>query len=144
MFTKKRITFFHYMKKERQNKTGRNYSRAVAALLAGFLNGLLGTGGGVPLYFVLSREGAEKKGYATASVGILLLSLQTLFLYRKDFVSPTVVTPFLPFLAVTGGAVGAMLLGKVHTKSLRILFALLLIISGAYLLGKEIYLAFFV
>lgn len=115
--------------------------RVIAAILAGFLNGLLGTGGGVPLYFALSKEGAEKKGYATASIGILLLSLQTLFLYRHDSVPPQTVTPFLPFLAIIGGTIGAMLLGKIPTKPLRILFSLLLIGSGAYLVGKELYFA---
>lgn len=143
MFTKKRMSFFHSQKRKTDGKgTGRR--RILAACLAGFLNGLLGTGGGVPLYFVLSKEGAEKKGYATASVGILLLSLQTLFLYRKNAVAPAAVTPLLPLLAVLGGAVGAMLLGKIPPKPLRILFALLLIGSGAYLVGKEIYFALFV
>ena len=127
------------MKKKNRSKCKK---RVVASLLAGILNGFLGTGGGVPLYFTLSREGAGKGAYATASVGVLLLSLQTVFLYRGAAVSPLTVSPFLPFLAVFGGAVGALLLGRINDRALRFVFGLLLVFSGGYTIGKELYLAF--
>ena len=80
--------------KMQKNNLKKQLSRIAATLLAGLLNGLLGTGGGVPLYFVLSREGADKRAYATASVGVLLLSAQTLFLYRGAAAPLAAVTPF--------------------------------------------------
>ena len=110
-----------------------------AALAAGLLNGLLGTGGGVPLYFSLSRTQSDKRAYATSSVGILLLSLQTVFLYRGNAVSLLSVSPFLLFAAILGGATGALLLGRLKTDLLRLLFSALLILSGGYLLGKELF-----
>lgn len=113
------------------------------ALLAGIINGLLGTGGGVPLYFSLSRHGADKSAYATASVGVLLLSLQTVLLYREGSVDFHTVSPLFPLLAVAGGAAGALLLGRVNTRLLRGLFGGLLLFSGVYLLGKELFLALF-
>lgn len=119
----------------------RRKKRITAAIIAGILNGLLGTGGGVPLYFMLSHEGADRTAYATASVGVLLLSVQTLLLYHGASASPAAITPFLPFLAVTGGAVGAFLLGKVNPFALRLIFGLLLLFSGGYTVGKELYLA---
>lgn len=115
----------------------------LASLSAGFINGLLGTGGGVPLYYAISRREDEKTAYATASVSIMLLSLQTVFLYRNTETPITALSPFLPVLAIGGGALGALLLGRVKTRFLRGLFAFLLILSGGYLLGKEIYLAFY-
>ena len=124
-----------------KRKFKRRFGRACTAFLAGVLNGFLGTGGGVPLYFSLSKEGADQRAYATASVGVLLLSFLTVFLYRGDAVSPDTVTPFLPFLAVLGGATGALLLGRVRPFLLRFIFGLLLLLSGGYAIGKEIYLA---
>ena len=121
-----------------KSKTKRHFG---AALCAGIINGLLGTGGGVPLYFSLARRGADKSAYATASVGVLLLSLQTVLLYRDGGVDFRTVSPFFPILAVAGGALGALLLGRVNTRLLRGLFGGLLLFSGVYLLGKELFLA---
>ena len=114
-----------------------------AALFAGLLNGLLGTGGGVPLYFSLSRTEADKNAYATSSVGILLLSLQTVLLYRGGAVSFATVSPFLLFAAIGGGVLGAALLGRIKTRLLKLIFSLLLLFSGGYLLGKELWHAIF-
>ncbi len=114
-----------------------------AALIAGLLNGFLGTGGGVPLYFSLSRTEKDKSAYATASVSILLLSLQTALLYRGDAIAFATVSPFLLFAAIGGGVLGAALLGRVKTRLLKLLFSLLLLFSGGYLLGKELWHAVF-
>lgn len=121
---------------------GRRYLRAAAACLAGLLNGLLGTGGGIPLCLLLSREGADREAYATSSVGVLLLSLQTVLLYRDGAVPLTEVTPFLSLAATAGGALGALLLPRVPKRTLSFLFGGLLLLSGCYLGGKELYLAF--
>ena len=115
----------------------------LAALLAGFVNGLLGTGGGVPLCLMLTKTQEPKKVYATASLGVLLLSLQTVFLYRGAAIPLTELSPFLPFLSVMGGSLGAVLLGKIKGNLLRFFFASLLIFSGAYLIGKELYFAIY-
>ncbi len=143
VFPQKSSSFLQWVSKMKENSKKANTKRAVCALSAGILNGLLGTGGGVPLYFLLSREGAGRGAYATASVGVLLLSLSTVFLYRGGAVSLSRVTPFLPFLAVLGGTLGALLLGKINTRALRFAFSLLLLFSGLYLLGKECYLALY-
>ena len=123
-------------------KKNNRFKRIVFSFFAGLLNGFLGTGGGVALYFSLSKEGADKEAYATASVGVFLLSLQTVFLYRKAAVSLQTVSPFLPLLAVVGAVVGAFLLGKVNSFTLRLVFALLLLVSGGYTIGKELFYAF--
>lgn len=123
-------------------KPKKRFGRIVASLFAGVLNGLLGTGGGIPLYFMLSKEGEDKRAYATASVCVLLLSAQTLLLYRGAATSLTAVSSFLPLFAVLGGSLGAFLLGKVNTRLLRLFFGLLLLFSGGYTMGKELYFVF--
>jgi uncharacterized membrane protein YfcA len=125
----------------RKRKNGGRGSRALAACLAGLFNGLLGTGGGIPLCLALSREGADREAYATSSVGVLLLSLQTVLLYRGGAVPLATVSPFLPFAAVTGGALGALLLSRISLGTLRLFFGGLLLLSGCYVGGKELYLA---
>ena len=120
----------------------KSHKEIFPAVFAGVLNGFFGTGGGVPLYFSLARKEDDATAYATASVGVLILSLQTLFLYRGAAVSPESVSPFLPFLAVVGGTIGTRLLGKTNAFALRLIFGILLLISGGYTVGKEIYLAF--
>jgi len=142
VFHKKSVSFFKRARKMQNKNQKRRFIRITTSFFAGMLNGFLGTGGGVPLYFLLSKEGGDKRAYATASVGIFLLSLQTLFLYRSASVPLEAVTPLLPFLAVAGGALGAFLLGKVNSFTLRLIFGLLLLGSGGYTVGKEIYLAF--
>lgn len=126
----------------KKRKEGARYLRVAAACLAGVLNGLLGTGGGIPLCLALSREGADREAYATSSVGVLLLSLQTVLLYRESAVPLTEVTPFLSLAATLGGALGALLLSRVPKRALGLLFGGLLLLSGCYVGGKELYLAF--
>ena len=124
-----------------KKNTAKTQKPLIPTLLAGLLNGLLGTGGGIPLFFYLSKQKNGREAYATASVGILLLSLQTVFLYRDHGVSIHRVSPLLPVLAIFGGALGAWLCGKMDRRFLTLLFGVLLLLSGVYLLGKEIFVA---
>jgi len=55
--------------------------KMICALSAGILNGLLGTGGGIPLWFAISKQEDKRKAFATASTGILILSLVSVLLY---------------------------------------------------------------
>ena len=116
--------------------------QSLGAAAAGFLNGMLGTGGGVALWFALRTEKDRRRAYATSSVGVLLLCLQSLYLYRESHIFASF-SPFFLFFAVLGGAVGAFLLGKVKRTVLRRIFSFLLIGSGTYLLLKELYHALF-
>ena len=83
-----------------------------AGLAAGFLNGILGAG------------------------GVLPVTLLSAILYaadgRMDF--PSVTPLVLP--AVLGGTAGALLLGRINTKLLKKLFALLVIWSGISMLTR--------
>ena len=115
---------------------------SVSALLSGMLNGFFGTGGGVALWFASAKQGNEKQAFATSSVGVLILSLFSAFLYGQTATPFSRITPLFVLLAVLGGAVGATLLGRLPTRSLRLLFAFLLIGSGAYAIWKGVSHAF--
>lgn len=112
------------------------------ALLSGVLNGFFGTGGGVALWFAAGKRGNERNAFATSSVGVLILSLFSAFLYAENAQPFLHITPLFVLLSVLGGAVGASLLGRIPTRVLRLLFALLLIGSGAYAVWKGVSHAF--
>ena len=104
----------------------------ICGLFVGFLNGFFGGGGGmivVPLLiFVLGLE--EKKAHATAILTILPISLASAIVYivngNVDYSSLGLTT--IGF--VVGGVIGAILLKKLNNKTIRIIFALIMIGAG--------------
>jgi len=102
------------------------------ALLGGFFNGLLGTGGGILLIFLLGclPNLNKQEVFATTVFCIFLMSILTAVLYYKEgmidlaFSSST----FVP--AAIGGALGALLLGKIKPTLLKKLFAAMVLYSG--------------
>lgn len=109
---------------------------AATGAAAGFLNGLLGAGGGIVLIYALSALNPDKSesgirdNFASTIACILPVTLLSAFLYaadgRMDF---TAVCP-LVLPAIIGGFAGACLLGRINTVLLKKLFALLVIYSG--------------
>jgi len=108
---------------------------AAAGLGAGIVNGLLGTGGGILLLWVLRRYEQPQDAFASALVCILPLSLLSVLLYcRSGTVSLTdlVSADILPYLlgAIPGGILGAYLLDRLKLSVVQYLFAALLMFSG--------------
>ncbi len=109
---------------------------AASGAAAGFLNGLLGAGGGIILIYALSALNPDKSpngvrdNFASTIACILPVTILSALLYARDgrmdlsAVSPLV----LP--AAVGGLAGAYLLGRINTALLKKLFALLVIYSG--------------
>lgn len=107
---------------------------------AGFLNGLLGAGGGILLVYALTAMNpdrspdAVRNNFAATVAAVLPVTLLSTVLYaadgRMDF---SAVTP-LVLPAILGGTAGAFLLGRINTTLLKKLFALLVIWSGLYML----------
>lgn len=103
--------------------------------LAGFVNGLFGTGGGILIVFVLTLfKTPSDKTFATSNFTVLLLSLVSLFLYIKNgTVTGEIALYFFEtaFLsALLGGAVGSLLLSKLSSGILNKLFSFLVIVGG--------------
>ena len=104
-------------------------------LLPGFINGLLGTGGGILAVTLLKKQGlSQNSAHATAVALMLPLSVVSLLLYilRSDF-SLWSYWPLL-FPALGGSVVGAWLLKRLSPQKLRFFFALLLLYTAFHLL----------
>ncbi|MBQ8398324.1 MAG: sulfite exporter TauE/SafE family protein [Clostridia bacterium] len=107
---------------------------------AGFINGLLGAGGGVVLVFVLAAAlGHEADGrdvYATALAVTLPVTLFSVWRYAGA--GTLDVTGFARFLlpAVLGGAAGGWLLDRIDVRVTKRIFAGIVIVSGLSMLFR--------
>ncbi len=108
-------------------------------LLAGFLNGLLGAGGGIPIVFFLSwllgdRLKDRRDLYANALC--VMLPISAVSCLRYALAGHLQIDGFgvyaLP--AIAGGIVGGILLGRLRASVLKKLFGALVIYSGILLI----------
>lgn len=110
-------------------------------LFAGIMNGLLGTGGGIVLVFLLSYIlGSETDDsrdiYANAIAVVMPVSVVSLILYaiRGMITDSNFGIYIIP--AVAGGLIGGILLGRIKTDLLKKMFAILVIYSGISMILK--------
>jgi uncharacterized membrane protein YfcA len=104
-------------------------------LVAGFINGLFGTGGALPLLALFAFLSFDTdKAFATANLVVMILSAVSFFLYLAN---KTVEISFLPhyfsdvFLpALLGGAVGSLMLSKLSPTLLKKIFFVITVIGG--------------
>ena len=104
----------------------------LGCVLAGTINGLLGTGGGVLLVLLLAKlfKADAKDAFAQSLLMILPLSAVSVFVYcQTGGVSLARVHPYL-FPAVIGGMLGAYLADRIDARVLKIIFAILVVYSG--------------
>ena len=126
---------------EKNLKKIRSYPLRLAILipggmLAGFINGFLGTGGGILLVFLLGlvltdgedKDNAARDRFATVIAVIIPLSLVSAMIY-SDSVPPTLSAPFI-LPGMLGGAAGGFLLDRINVKWLKKIFALMVIWAG--------------
>lgn len=117
-----------------QKNLAKNARLISCGVAVGIANGLFGGGGGMLAVPLLNRVGyKEKQAHATAILVILPVSLFSFLLYYlRGFYDFSVLIP--TSLGVTaGGALGAVLLGKMPTKTVNALFALLQAAAGLFL-----------
>ena len=103
------------------------------AILAGVVNGFLGTGGGIILMFALALlpktdENAVRDRFAALIAVILPLSLISTVSYGDTINFKAAVPYLLP--GMLGGVVGAFLLDRLNVKIIKKLFALMVIWAG--------------
>lgn len=113
---------------------------AIGGLAAGFINGMLGTGGGIILIFLLGylmrRDPTLKNIYSTRDVfatvilAILPMSFVSALFYIKD--GSVNINDALVYIlpGIAGGIAGAYLLDKINVKFLKKLFAAMVIYAG--------------
>ena len=99
-------------------------------LAAGFINGLLGAGGGIVLVFVLAAALDGRDVFANAIAVTLPVTLLSAIRYAMAGRLVTDGFPVLILPALLGGAAGAWLLDRIDQRLTRRLFAALIIWSG--------------
>ena len=121
----------------------RSYARFGAllacGLAAGMINGLLGTGGGIILVLGLSQicRGTlpdRRDVCANALVVTLALTLLSTLLYIRSGNAPPADLSRFVLPGAVGGLIGGILLGKITPTALGRLFAVLLVVSGIFML----------
>lgn len=109
---------------------------ACGGLAAGFVNGLLGAGGGMLLLPSFSPELEQRRAHATSLLTMLTLSAVSALLYALDGrFDWEVLWKFLPG-EVVGGVVGAFALNKMPPALLRRAFGAVAVLAGLRLLFR--------
>ncbi len=107
----------------------------LGSIAAGVVNGVLGTGGGIILVFVLRRAlkssiKSSRDVFITTMAAILPISIISLFTYSSAVLDkgPYMLSVMLP--AAVGGVIGAVLSRRVKPRVLEIIFGALVIYAG--------------
>ncbi len=111
---------------------GKKIILLISGILAGFINGFLGGGGGIVAVSVLSGVLLlhQKNANATALLVVLPLSVISAVVYfLQGNVDWHVVLPVTAGVTA-GGVAGALLLSKMNGKWVKLVFALVLIAGG--------------
>ncbi len=114
---------------------------ALAGLGAGLLNGLLGAAGGILLVTVLpvlprlfAEDAApqDRRDVLATSMAVMLpVSVVSLILYfLRGLQPPTELLSAIWLPSLIGGLIGAWLLDRLPVRTVKILFALLVLVSG--------------
>lgn len=115
---------------------------APAALAAGIVNGLLGAGGGaIMLYLVRAYlrheedgEAAQKDAFASVVAIMLPVSVISAVSYASRGSLDVNEMRILTIPALAGGIIGAYLTDRLPAKTIKGIFAVLVIISGIRML----------
>ena len=104
--------------------------------LVGFINGFFGGGGGMLCVPLLEKALGvpTKSSHATAILIILPISIASAVTYILGGCADWQATAIASIGVITGGAVGAVLLGKLRSGIVGIVFAVIMIVAGGKLL----------
>lgn len=111
----------------------------LCGLTAGFINGLLGAGGGIILvrsgkYLLNGGNSDSRDVFATALAVMLPISAVSLMAYVLNGDIPVMEIGNFALPAVLGGIGGALLLSKIDTRWLKLLFSVITVWSGVSIL----------
>ena len=115
---------------------------ALAGILSGIGNGLLGTGGGILTVLFLSKIYAKDSSYSTKDIfaitlcSSVIMSMASLLFYLSSGCFSVSDSALYMLAAVPGGVLGAILLEKLSSKTMKLIFALLVVWSGISMMIK--------
>lgn len=104
----------------------------ISGSVIGFINGFLGSGGGmiaVPLLEKLKKMD-NKQAHATAIALMLPFSLISGLIYSLSFELNFVNLAILSASVTLGGVLGSLFLKKLSSKTIRIIFAIVMLGAG--------------
>lgn len=106
--------------------------KAITGFIAGIINGLFASGGGMILVVALIHlfHMDDSKARATSVFTILPIAITSSLFYCKDNYMNLKIGMLCAIGGILGGYIGAKLLTKLSTKFLKILFTLFLIYSS--------------
>lgn len=108
----------------------------LVCIAAGFINGLLGAGGGILLVWTFGAcirdPGGEavRDTFAATLAAVVPITALSSFLYNSTSLPDTAEMAPLILPAMAGGVIGALLLGRIPTAFLKKIFAVLVLYSG--------------
>lgn len=109
--------------------------RAAVGAACGLIAGLFGSGGGIAVVEGLERTGTREKQAHAASIAVVFpISALSAALYAAGGYVPLGTTLWLCGGAVAGGILGAWALRRVKVRLLNILFTVLILASGIWML----------
>lgn len=113
---------------------------AAVGLIAGILNGLFGSGGGVVAVPMLKKSGlSAKEAHATSVAMMLVLSSVSTYLYLStQRLSVADVMPFLP-AGIIGAAAGSFFFKRIPVKLLKKLFGGFIVFAAARILISQFF-----
>ena len=104
----------------------------ISAFFAGILNGFIGVGGGVLMLFILKLIYKNDKKAAFACVPAVVLPMTVLSASLYVIREPDIVLKALPLVPVAlfGGFAGALLLGRIKSRAVSTVFAVITLFAG--------------
>ena len=102
------------------------------SLVGGFINGLLGAGGGIIFILILEKffNLEQKKSHATSVALILPLCITSAFIMSTNNKLDWTMIFFISLGGSIGGIIGAKILNKISNKYLKKIFGLFIIIAA--------------
>lgn len=107
-------------------------------MIAGFVSGFFGAGGGVVLIIsasLLMKNQSTKDIFARTAVMTALFSIVSAITYIKRGDIPILSSAMLLIPALLGGICGAILLDKMRIRVLRIIFGVISAVGGIIMLA---------
>ena len=110
---------------------------ALFGALIGFINGLLGAGGGMLAVPLLKKYGLSQKAAQQNAIAIILpiTAVSAVMYLYKDYVNLSDSYAYLP-TGFLGAIIATFLMKKISNKWLRRIFAFFMLYAGARLLFK--------